>query len=150
MYHNATRSYEQANYLTANPLKLVLMCYEGAISNLKLAHDSYLNKEYEAKGRALQKALDIIHELNASLDMNKGGEIALNLRSLYMYMTKVLTEADLKRDLAMFGKVIKMLEELESGWKEATGTNSRPLSALPKVIPVPSRQSAAAGVSWRA
>src|SRR3990172_12139466 len=127
MYHNATRSYVQANYLTANPMKLVLMCYEGAISNLKLAHDSYLNKEYEAKGRALQKALDIIHELNASLDMNKGGEIAANLRSLYMYMTKALMEADLKKDLAIFGKVIKMLEELEGEWKEVARTYYRPL-----------------------
>jgi flagellar protein FliS len=97
MYQQATRSYEQANYFTADPLRLVLMCYEGAISHLKLARESYLAKDYATKGRALLKAMDIIHELNASLDMQKGGEIAANLRSLYLFMTKALTEADLKR-----------------------------------------------------
>jgi flagellar protein FliS len=150
MYQNATRSYEQANYLTANPMRLVLMCYEGAISNLKLAHDSYLAKEYEAKGRTLKKALDIIHELNASLDMNKGGEIALNLRSLYTFMIKALTEADLKRDLAIFGKVIRMLEELETEWKEVAGSTSRPLPTLATAIPAAPRQVAAAGGTWSA
>ena len=150
MYQNATRSYEQANYLTANPMRLVLMCYEGTISNLKLAQDSYVAKEYETKGRALQKALDIIHELNASLDMKRGGEIALNLRSLYTFMIKALTEADLKRDLAIFGKVIRMLEELETEWKEVASTTSRPLPTLAAAIPAAPRQVAAAGGAWSA
>jgi flagellar protein FliS len=150
MYQNATKSYEQANYLTANPMRLVLMCYEAAISNLKLAQDSYIAKEYETKGRALKKTLDIIHELNASLDMNKGAEIALNLRSLYTFMIKALTEADLKRDLAIFGKVIRMLEELETEWKEVAGAASCPVPTLAAAIPATPRQAATAGGAWSA
>lgn len=119
MYQNATRSYEQVNYFTANPMKLVLMCYEGAIGSLKLARDSYLAGRFEAKAKALQKCMDIIHELNASLDLEKGGECAANLRSLYAYVTQALTEADLKRDIEMMNRVITMLEELESAWKAA-------------------------------
>ena len=150
MYQNATKSYEQANYFTANPMKLVLMCYEGAISSLKLAHESYLAKEYEAKGRALQKALDIIHELNASLDMEKGGEIAKNLRSLYTYMIKALVEADLKRDLTIFGKVIQMLEELEAEWKTVAGTNFPPLSTVAAGRPAALRPAIVGGGAWSA
>lgn len=117
MYQNAAKTYQQANFLTANPMKLVLMCYEGAINNLKLARDSYLTEDYETKGKALKKTIDIIHELNASLDMKKGGEIAGNLRTLYNYITKILSEADLKKEIKIFDKVILMLEELESSWK---------------------------------
>ena len=151
MYENATRSYEQASFFTANPLKLVLMCYEGAIASLKLARDSYAARDYETKGRSLKKALDIIHELNACLDMNKGGEIAANLRALYGYMSQALTEADLKKDLDVFGAVINMLEELEAEWKELYASRSRNATPIPAGIPgVVKQQPVLAGKAWSA
>jgi flagellar protein FliS len=116
MYQEATKTYQEANFFTATPIKLVMMCYDGAIGSLKLARESYLLKEYEAKAKALQKAFDILYELNASLDLKKGGDIARNLRSLYLYMIQTLTDADLKKDIRAFDDVIKMLEELESAW----------------------------------
>jgi len=118
MYEAAARSYRQTNVLSADPLKLVSMCYEGAIGNLKLARDAYIRRDYETKGNALVKTLDIIHELNASLDMEQGGEISKNLRALYLYMTQALINADLKNDLKVFDTVLGMLEELESAWHE--------------------------------
>ena len=117
MYQSVVNSYQQTQFFTTNPLKLVLMCYEGAIASLKLARDSYLAGRFEAKGKALQRCMDIIYELNASLDLGKGGECAANLRSLYAYVTQALTEADLKRDIETMNRVITMLEELESAWK---------------------------------
>lgn len=118
MYETAARSYRQTNVLSADTLKLTRMCYEAAIGNLKLAREAYIARNYEAKGKALVKTLDIIHELNNSLDMEQGGEIAKNLRALYLYMTQALIDADLKRDLKVFDTVIGMLEELESAWQE--------------------------------
>lgn len=117
MYQDAVKSYQQTNLFTAEPMRLVLMCYDGAISSLKLACEHYKAKNYEAKGRAMRKAVDIIDELNASLDMKKGGEIAANLRALYSYMAQALVDADLKRDLGTIGRIIGMLEELEGEWK---------------------------------
>ena len=137
MYEAATRSYRRTNYLSADPLKLVCMCYEGAIGSLKLSRDAYIDRDYEAKGKALAKALDIIHELNASLDMENGGEVAKNLRALYLFMTQALIEADIKKDLTVFDAVIRMLEELGSAWREIAcerpGNVSRPtLQVMPK------------------
>jgi flagellar protein FliS len=126
MYQDAAKSYLQTNVLTANPLRLVLMCYDGAISSLKLARERYEAEDYEAKSRALQKALDIINELAGSLDMKRGGEVARNLRTLYAYMTQALTEADLKREPAVFGRVAGMLAELESSWKALAAGGSEP------------------------
>lgn len=123
MYENIARSYKQANYLTANPVRLVIMCYEGTIASLKLAKAAYASKDYEEKGKALQKALDIIHELNASLDVKKGEAIARNLRGLYQYLIRRLVEADLKRDIGGFDEVIRMLEDLHSSWKEIAASH---------------------------
>lgn len=119
MYQSVANSYQQTQFFTTNPLKLVLMCYEGAIGSLKLARNSYLAGRFEAKAKALQKCMDIIHELNACLDLEKGGECAANLRNLYTYVMQALTEADLKRDIETMNQVITMLEELESAWKAA-------------------------------
>ncbi|MEJ2703917.1 MAG: flagellar export chaperone FliS [Sedimentisphaerales bacterium] len=65
--------------------------------------------------------LDIINELNAILDMNTGGEMASNLRKLYCFMTKHLTEANMKRDPEMIREVIKLMEELNQSWKAISG-----------------------------
>src|SRR5574340_702530 len=107
-------TYQEISFLTADPKKLILICYRQAILSLKAAHEHYLAKEYEAKAKSLQKALDIIAELNSALDFEKGGSIAKNLDALYKYMTRSLLEADINRDVSMFTAIIKMLEELES------------------------------------
>lgn len=130
-------SYRQASVLTADPMKLILMCYSGAISNLKKARNAYAAKDYEAKGKALQKAMDIIDELNASLDMNQGGQIANNLRGIYHYLTRKLTEADLKRDLKAFDDAVRMLEEIESAWKILAAEKTRTAEAQYKMVSVP-------------
>jgi len=70
-----------------------------------------LKKEYEAKANNLQKAMDIIAELNGSLDMNKGGAIAINLDALYKYMMAHLVQSDVRRDIEGFRHVIGMLKE---------------------------------------
>lgn len=149
MYQEAARSYQQTNVLTANPLKLVLMCYDGAIRSLKLARAHYEAKEYEAKSRALQKALDIIHELATALDLKRGGDVAKNLLALYAYMTQALTEADLKREPAVFSKVAEMLEELESSWKTlAAGPAETSHHPIPAGVPKAPAATAAANRAW--
>ena len=49
MYQNGIQSYKRTNVITANPGRLVLMCYEGAIENLKIARQKYLDHEFEDK-----------------------------------------------------------------------------------------------------
>ena len=137
MYQKVANTYQQTNVFTANPAKLVIMCYEGAISSLKLARNAYAEKDYETKGKALQKAIDIINELNASLDVSKGGEIAANLRALYLYITQTLMDADLKRDLNVFDGSICLLEELASAWKAVAASAVCPGEAKPRSTGIP-------------
>jgi flagellar protein FliS len=118
MYHNVKETYQQSKFFTASPAMLILMCYEGVIGNLKMARDAYAEKDYQAKAKALQKAVDILYELNASLDLKKGGAIASNLRSIYIFLVRSLMEADLKADLSVFDKSIALLEGLASSWRE--------------------------------
>jgi flagellar secretion chaperone FliS len=55
------------------------------------------------------------------LDMDGGGEIAQNLRNLYLFMGRQLSQANTRRDPQMIREVIGLLEELNQGWKTITG-----------------------------
>ena len=118
MYNNGVQNYHRTNIVTADPKRLVLMCYEGAIDNLKIGRQKIIEKDYEAKGRALTKAQDIINELLCSLDFEKGDAIAKNLDSLYNYMSRRIIHADVNKDIKAIDEVIGMLSELKFAWEE--------------------------------
>lgn len=113
-------AYQDNAVSTQSKGRLVVMLYDGAIKFLKLAIRQIEDGNNEAKGQYINRAQDIINELNAVLDMERGGEIAVNLRKLYMFMTSRLAEANIKRDINMLNEVIKLMEELNQGWKEIT------------------------------
>ncbi len=118
MYGNGIGAYQQAGVMTADPKRLVLMCYEEAIRNLKIAKAKYISREYEEKAKALIKAQDFICALNSSLDLERGGEIASNLQAIYNYIMHCLIKADVERDLKAMDHILWMLIELKSAWEE--------------------------------
>ena len=117
MIDNGLQSYRKTNVVTADPGKLVLMCYEGAIDSLKIAVQKYRGNDFEGKCSAIGRAEDIIDELRCSLDFEKGGAIAANLGSLYNYMVRRILQSDVSRDIGGLQEVIGMLEELKAAWE---------------------------------
>jgi flagellar protein FliS len=107
--------------VNANPVRLVIMLYEKAINCLENAlelrdtedFDRQRNK-YEEMGRALE----IVSVLDASLDLEKGGEIAKNLREIYWSLMDELTYQMLKEDRERLERIIKILKDLKSAWEE--------------------------------
>jgi len=118
---NGVEVYKEHAVGTQSKGRLIVMLYEGAIKFLNLAIKEIEAGDYAAKGRHIVKAQDIINELNAVLDMDAGGEIAVNLRQLYHFMARRLSEANAKKDPQMIREVIKLMEELNQGWKAITG-----------------------------
>ena len=118
---NGIASYIDNTVTTQSKGRLIVMLYDGAIKFMRLAIKELEANNYEAKGRYINKAQDIINELNVVLDMDAGGEIATNLRKLYCFMSRRLSEANLKRDPQMIRDVIKLMEELNQSWKAIAG-----------------------------
>jgi flagellar secretion chaperone FliS len=132
MLYNGIQSYRRTSLLTTDPRKMVLMCYEGAIDQLKMAKQKTSEKEFEAKTKAFVKAQDIITELRCSLDFDKGGEIARNLDALYCYILKRLIHADINRDMKAADEAIGILGELRSAWEQAFCKSAASLDAQPQ------------------
>jgi len=109
-------AYHETAIATQNAGRLVVMLYDGAIKFLRLAVVELDNGNFVAKGQCIAKAQAIITELNTVLDMEAGGEISRNLRSLYMFMLRHLTRANIDRDGRALLDVITQLETLNEGW----------------------------------
>jgi flagellar protein FliS len=123
-YHgtaNGTTAYREAAVTTQSKGRLLVLLYDGAIKFMKLAIRELEAGNYEAKGRYIGKAQDIINELNAVLDTDAGGEIASNLRGLYVFMNNHLSEANVNRDAEMIREVITLMEQLNESWKAIAG-----------------------------
>ena len=112
------KQYISTQVSTADRLQLVVMLYDGAITFLKQAKEKMAAQDAAGKGLYLGKALDIVAELNASLNFQEGKEVAANLFHLYNFMTAHLTRANLNWDVAAIDDVIKMLGQLRDAWDE--------------------------------
>lgn len=110
----------------ADPHKLILLLYQGALLAISAARSQMLRKDLlkdpaaiAAKGKSISHAILIIDDgLRASLDQNAGGEMAQNLFDLYVYMTERLLVANLKNDVTALDEVSRLLSDLKGAWEE--------------------------------
>jgi|GEM_PF-633801 len=119
MVKSGVQAYMKTNVLTSDPGRLVLMCYEGAIDNLKIADKKLAQRDYDGKSKSLAKARDFIEELLFALNFERGGAIARNLDSLYNYMLRRIIHADLRKDSDAIREITSMLSELKEAWETA-------------------------------
>ena len=114
---NGFNVYQETAINTQNRGRLIVMLYDGAIKFLRQAIDDLKRGDMAAKGRHIARAQDIVFELNTVLDTEKGGEIAQNLRSLYNFIQRHLTQANIRKDPRMLQEVIDLLDELNQSWR---------------------------------
>src|SRR5580698_3053387 len=100
--NNAWQSYRRVAIQTASPGHLVLMLYDGAINFLERALTGFENKDiaqrYQTINNNIIRAQNIIREMNIRLDMERGEDVAENLRKLYNYFNKRLQQANFKKN----------------------------------------------------
>lgn len=119
MFGSGYQAYQKSNILTGDPKRLVILCYEEAIQGLIQAKTKYSTQEYEAKGKAVQRVLDLLNHLRDTLDFERGGEVAKQLDRVYGFMIGHILKSDQRRDGTGFSQVAEMLEQLKSAWEEA-------------------------------
>ena len=110
------RQYLTAAVMTASPTKLVVLLYEGAIQALFRAEHALATGNRLAAGPHLRKALSIVGELRASLDLDQGGELAQTLFALYGFATDRIIKGNVDLDPAPIGEAKAVLSKLKEGW----------------------------------
>ena len=115
-YSNYQNAYKKASVNTLDQNKLIIMLYDGAIKNANFAVQYMESGEIEKVHDSLIKTKNIVTELLATLNMEQGGEIAKNLKSLYSYMFSLLIEANMEKKSEPVLTVIDLLKELRGAW----------------------------------
>jgi len=120
---NAAHSYAnvglETGVVAANPLKLIIMLYEGAELAVRMAIKHMNEGDLTKKSAAISKASTIILEgLHAALDPKRGGDIALRLDSLYAYMNQRLMLAHINNQTEPLEEVLGLLRELRGAWEK--------------------------------
>ena len=125
MYNQSYNAYKKASVNTASQAELVVLLYEGAVKKLasassKFGPDGKLPvANIESFSSDVLRAEEIITELQVSLDMEKGGEIARNLMSLYLYFNDQLRSANISKNKEKIDSVLNMMSQLADSWRQA-------------------------------
>ena len=145
--HKAAQAYFSTQISTTSQGQLLLMLYDGAIKFLHQAKEKMRNKDYAAKGILISKAMDVISELDNSLNATKGGDLAVKMHGLYFFCNTRLLKANLDLDTGLVDEVIKILNGLRSAYaqiipsevaasgQEVSAAPEPPLQTAPKSPP---------------
>ncbi|MGE4469123.1 MAG: flagellar export chaperone FliS [Desulfovibrio sp.] len=124
----AAHAYLATQVTTTTQGQLLVMLYDAAIKFLKQAKERIEAKDYAKKGILISRAMDIISELANSLNRDKGGQLANNLDSLYMFCNIRLAKANLKMDTKMIDEVLNILENIRSAYAQIVPETERQIS----------------------
>lgn len=131
---NAAHAYAnvglETGVVAASPHQLILMLFEGAELTVRMAIKHMNEGDLAKKSAAITKASSIILDgLRAALDLQQGGDIALQLDALYDYMNKRLMLAHINNQVAPLEEVLGLLRELHGAWQQI-GTTGHPAPQL--------------------
>src|SRR5580700_3289394 len=115
---DARSSYRETAVRGANPVRLVICLYEQAIEDLRRAVLAQESGDIEARTRSINHALTVIAQLQGSLDMERGGEVAANLSRFYNLVRAGLTEAQALQSTKILEQQISQLATVHEAWLE--------------------------------
>jgi flagellar protein FliS len=118
MEANAYSAYFEGRILTAGPLELVQMLCNGATSAVVDARHCLDRADIPGRCGAINRAFDILCELQSSLDRERGGELSIRLDALYEYMEERLLQANIHQSREPLNEVLGLLSTLGEAWAE--------------------------------
>jgi len=122
-YSAYTSKYLENDVLSRPKEWLVPLLYEHLLAQLRRAQVQIQQRDYEGKATSLEKASSIIIELLATLDREKGGELAQRLAALYAYFGSEITAVGNTLDVDRLARTMEMVSSLHESWVIAARTH---------------------------
>jgi flagellar secretion chaperone FliS len=112
----AAANYLRAKVLTATPEQLQLMLYDGAIRFAEQGKIAIQKKNWETTYHSLSRAQKIIAELTGTLKHSLAPEMCGKLASLYTFVYRKLTEANIKHNVESVDEALSVLHHQRETW----------------------------------
>ncbi len=121
---NPYATYANNKVASATPAELTLMLYEGAIKFCNLAKIDIEKNEYGDSIGHIQRARDIIVELQSTLDFKY--PVARDFDNIYRYIFELMAKVNRDHDMEVLEELLKELRELRDIWKQIMRTAKMP------------------------
>ena len=118
MRNNPYQKYLEDEVLTADPMKLIVLLYRGAIESVSSARRHLAAGDIRARSRSITKVMEIVGELAGALDYERGGNVSKELGRIYEYVLRSLTEANVKQIDEPLAQSEALLCILLTAWQE--------------------------------
>lgn len=116
MAGNPYAKYANNKILTASPAELTLMLYEGAIKFCNLAKVDLEKGEDGEAIHHIQRARNIIVELQSTLDFKY--PVAKDFDLIYTYIFQLMVQCTTKKDVEALDEILFQLRDLRDMWKQ--------------------------------
>jgi flagellar protein FliS len=140
MNDNPYSSSLETRVLSATPLELVVILYDGAIDAVRAARAHLASGNIHARSRAVTKAVKVLVELSGSLNFEVDGELSRNLSSVYGFIRSSLLEANFRQTDDGLAASERLLVSLREAWAA--------ISAQPPSITDVPQTAALSGFPW--
>jgi flagellar protein FliS len=112
------QSSHEVEVLSSSPIELIRLLYKGALDAVEKSRLHLANGRIRERSGAITKAALILDELTAALDIDRGGKLAVDLRELYDYMRRRLTQANIDQTDPPLAEVVALLTTLYEAWNQ--------------------------------
>ncbi|MCU1238163.1 MAG: flagellar protein FliS [Candidatus Solibacter sp.] len=127
MWNNGHDAYLESRVLSANPVELVNMLYQASTRAVREARHHLAEGRIAERSQEINKAFEILVELEASLDHERGGEISRRLALLYDYMRRRLLDANMQQSDPPLTEVLGLLSTLSEAWEGVHTSQAKPV-----------------------
>jgi flagellar secretion chaperone FliS len=124
-YGTLQANYREMELHAASPEKLVCYVFEQLVVNLERARLAMERRDIEQRVVALRRARGLVTELLTTLDVDKGGPVAVELAGHYQVMLYELVDVGMRGDLKTMGKLIHIATQLRDGFVGAAAQLGR-------------------------
>ncbi len=121
MTPSGVTAYRQTTIATAHPVAITTMLFDGALRAMRKARMRHEEGRREEFLKEIERAYLIVGELLATLDFERGGDLAKQLSGIYAYCLRQLVEATLG-DLQKLAEAEKHIGRIAEAWKKATAS----------------------------
>jgi flagellar protein FliS len=111
-------AYRQADARGATSLRLVVLLYEQIIQDLRQASLAIDQNNIETRTKRINHALDVICLLQATLNLERGGQVAQNLVRFYDAVRANLCEAQFQASKEILARQITDLLTVREAWQQ--------------------------------
>ncbi len=126
-YEKMSKNYQnlelESRINDATPHELTGMFFASLKTNIRRAQVCMEHKNLEQQSMYINKAINIVQNLQENLDYKQGGSIAGNLNRMYNYINKQLIIGNAKNSTKELKECYNMTNEISDAWQQIKPAN---------------------------